>query len=128
MKKQVISVSVLHNVNLLPLECATVSWSQHNVDPQEEHTCKTGQCKNYETITDEKGVAKIVTEIETSVPDSFNIPFKYYKKIWVRIDSVKCCGFKNCEVNKVFPAIGEESNGIKNAEEQYYTVYLAPQK
>ncbi|MBN1295066.1 MAG: hypothetical protein JXB48_24745 [Candidatus Latescibacteria bacterium] len=127
MKKQIIHVSVLHNVNLMPLSSATVCWSQHYSDPAVEHSCKPGQCKNNETVTNRAGVATITTEIEASEPDSFKIPFKYYNKIWVRIDSVNCYGFKNCEVNKVFPAIGEEYNGSKSTTEYNFTVYLIPQ-
>ena len=85
------------------------------------------QCKPFAALTDKEGVALIATDIEESVPDGFNIPFKYYNKIWISIDSVECKGFKNCEVKKVFPAIGEEYGGIKSADEFEYTVYMVPE-
>jgi len=105
MKRQTISVNVLHNVNLQPLASATVFWTEHYVNPDEEYHSRSDQCKQFVAITDSEGVALIATDIEESVPDGFNIPFKYYNKIWINIDSVECKGFKNCEVKKFFPLL-----------------------
>ena len=127
MKRQTIVVNVQHNVNLQPLASATVFWSEHYINPDEEYHSRSDQCKQFVAVTDKDGVALIATDIEESVPDGFNIPFKYYNKIWISIDRVECKGFKNCEVNKVFPAVGEEYGGIKSADEFEYTIYLVPE-
>ena len=127
MKKQTIIVNVQHNVNLQPLASATVSWSEHYANPDEKHHSMSEQSKQFAAVTDKKGIALIATDIEESVPDGFNIPFKYYNKIWISIDSIECKGFKTCEVNKVFPAIGEEYGGIKSADKFEHTVYMVPE-
>ena len=97
MKKQTIKVNVQHNINLHPLKSASVFWSEHFVNPDDEHHSKTDQCKEHVTVTNEEGIALLETVIETSEPDGFNIPFKYYTKVWISIDRITCTGFKDCE-------------------------------
>ena len=125
--KQTFKIYVKHNVNLQPIASASVYWAEHFINPNDEKHPRSEHSNSGVSLTDQNGVAKIEMEIHESVLDGFNIPFVYYKKIWLSVDTVKCNGFKDSIVNKVFPAIGEEQEVNKNVPEYEFTVYLIPE-
>ena len=59
MKKQIIKVRVKHNGNLQPLVCASVYWSEHFDNPDDENHTKTDKCIEHVTVTDQDGFALI---------------------------------------------------------------------
>ena len=125
--KQIIKIYVKHNMNLQPIASASVYWTEHFMNPEDEKHPESEHSNSGVSISDRNGVAKIEMEIHESVLDGFNIPFIYYKKIWLSIDTVKCNGFKDCIVNKTFPAIGEEREVNRHIPEYEFTVYLVPE-
>ena len=127
MNEQTIKVYIKHNMSLQPIVDATVYWTEHLTNPNDEENYKPEYSKSGVSTTNKNGIATIVIDIHESVRDGFNIPFVYYKKIWVSVDTVKCNGFKDSILKKVFPAIGEEQEDIKNASEYKLTAYLVPE-
>ena len=95
MNEQTIKVYIKHNLNLQPIVDATVYWTEHLTDPNDKEHYKPEYSKSGVSTTDKNGIATIVIDIHESIRDGFNIPFVYYKKIWVSVDTVKCNGFKD---------------------------------
>ena len=102
-------------------------WSEHIIEPKNEKHIDLRHVIKGHITTDDNGIANIETEIQASVKDAFNLHFTYLESVWIRVDFIESNGFKKCDVNKVFPPLGEEYEDIKGANHHEFEIHLLPE-